>query len=296
MRNADAVALTSGAGSVHAGRMDESTAPGPATNGRGERIDTVVHPLAVRIKELLTREGRFAAGLFIIDDDENIAQAIRGGVMLDSVYYAGEDRLSERTLRMLSPDVPVHEVAPRTCKKIFEKDRFSRVFALATTPPEPELGDLPSGDILILDGLAISGNIGSIIRSSLALGAAGLVLVNCDQVDRYDRRLIRASRGYIFSLPLVEALEEEVVEFLGERGVPLAVMDATAEAGIESLRLLATPAAIVLGSEKSGASAWLTDVAAHRISIPMTGGVESLNVSTTAGIVLFTRRYLSAVT
>lgn len=260
-----------------------------------DRIDTVVHPLAQRIKALLTREGRFSAGLFVIDDEEIIAQALRAGIALDSVYEAGDERLSEATRSLIPPEVPVHEVAPRTCKKIFEKDRFSRVFAIATTPPEPELEDLLSrdGDILILDGLAISGNIGSIVRSSLALGAAGLVLVNCDDVDRYDRRLIRASRGYLFSLPIIEALEEEVVDFVRTRGLPMAVMDAVGDGAVATISSLSCPATIVLGSEKTGVSAALTEAADHRISIPMLGGVESLNVSTTAGIVLFARRYLT---
>lgn len=261
------------------------------------RIDTVVHPLAQRIKALLTREGRFSAGMFVIDDDENIAQALRAGIVLDSVYEAGDERLSDTTRRLVPHEVPIHEVAPRTCKKIFEKDRFSRVFALAATPPEPELDDLLNrdGDILVLDGLAISGNIGSIVRSSLALGAAGLVLVNCDHIDRYDRRLIRASRGYLFSLPLIEALAEEVIEFLSRHSVPRAVMDAAADDGVSLLGTLPRPSALVLGSEKDGVSPELLEAATHRVSIPMLGGVESLNVSTTAGIVLFGRRYLSGL-
>lgn len=262
-----------------------------------ELIDTVVHPVAQRISALLAGD---EPGMILVDDDENIAQAAGAGVHFESLYFAGEEQLSAQTLALISTDVPLYEIKPRTCKKIFEKDRFSRAFAIAERPPELSIEQLlggpirddhgaGSGDILVLDRLSISGNIGSIVRSALALGARGIVLVDCEQVTHYDRRLIRASRGYLFHLPMVATDASTCIERCKQQGVPLIVTDATAVAGLDGLLAAARPAAIVLGSEKEGVSEELVRAADLAVHLPMSPAVESLNVSAAAAIVLFAR-------
>src|SRR5688500_18648920 len=167
-------------------------------------IDSLLNPLALPIRQLLTRTGRQELNQILIDDEENILQALAAGVEIHSVYYSGQ-MLSNDLMRKLPANVTVHEVAKRTCKKLFENDKISRVFAVAYTPAPLDLGSLGGvpRDIVALEDLTISGNIGSIIRTSVALGVGSIVLLNADPVDIYDRRIIRASRGYIFSLPVV---------------------------------------------------------------------------------------------
>src|SRR5262249_51857928 len=145
------------------------------------------------------------------------------GVTLHSVFYAGDEVVSEDLKRRLSPRVAIHEVARRTCKKLFENDKISRVFAIAEAPAALGLGALVTipRDIVILEDVSISGNIGAIIRTSLALYVGGVVLLNTDPVDVYDRRLIRASRGHIFSLPVVTATTEELLLFCEQQGLRL---------------------------------------------------------------------------
>ena len=108
--------------------------------------------------------------------------------------------LPKRLLEKLSLQAKGYEVAKRTCKKLFENDKVSRVFAIAHTPAARGLDSLQktAQDIVALEDLTISGNIGAIIRTSVAFGVDGLVLLNANPLDIYDRRLIRASRGHIF--------------------------------------------------------------------------------------------------
>ena len=84
-------------------------------------------------------------------------------------------------------------------------------------------------DIVALEDLTISGNIGAIVRSSLAFGIGGIVLLNAEPVDIYDRRLIRASRGHIFSLPVVTATTEELIRFCKQNDLPILVMAVQAD-------------------------------------------------------------------
>jgi 23S rRNA (adenosine1067-2'-O)-methyltransferase len=258
-------------------------------------VDSLLHPLAILIHKVLTRAGRWELNLILIDDEENILQALDAGIEIHSLYYSGGEMLSPDLMRKLPSGVTVHEVAKRTCKKLFENDKTSRVFAIARTPPARSLASLLESprDIVALEELAISGNIGAIIRTSLAFGVGGIVLLNAHPVDIYDRRLIRASRGHVFSLPILTATTEEFIRFCKHNSLPLLVMTANAGRTVRDIVSQPKRLAIVLGSEKDGCSQMLMDAATLRVQIPTDSRVESLNVSTAAGIMLYNRTWFN---
>src|ERR1044071_9428908 len=178
-------------------------------------IDSLLHPLAQPIRQLLSRERRRELNQILIDDEENILQALDAGVEIESVYYAGDEVISEALRKNLTAGATIHEVAKRTTKKLFENDKISRIFAIAEMPQSLGLEALKTilKDVVVLEDLSISGNIGNIIRTSLALGMGGMILLNLDPLDIYDRRLIRASRGYVFSLPIITASTREFFDY-----------------------------------------------------------------------------------
>jgi 23S rRNA (adenosine1067-2'-O)-methyltransferase len=258
-------------------------------------VDSLLHPLAILIRQVLTRLGRRERNLILIDDEENILQALEAGVALHSVYYSGDEVLSAKLRRKLPADVASYAVAKRTCKKLFENDKISRVFALAHTPTRLGFDALlsTSRDIVALEDLTISGNIGAIVRTSLAFGIGGIILLNAESVDIYDRRLIRASRGHIFSLPIVAATTEEFLRFCQQNDLPMLVMAARGDRLVQEVASLAQPLVIVFGSEKDGCSQMLMEAATLQVQIPTDSKVESLNVSTAAGIMLYNRTWFN---
>jgi TrmH family RNA methyltransferase len=232
-----------------------------------------------------------ALNLFLIDDEENIFQALSSGIVIESVFYAGGEVISDDLRSKLEPGVKIYEVAKRTCKKIFENDKLSRVFAIARTPQRATLESLAekSQDIVIIEDVSISGNVGAIMRTSVAFGVGGIVLTNLEPVDVYDRRLIRASRGLLFALPVVVAPTEEVILFCKQRNFTIAVTDPHASTLIDELSSIASRLFIAFGSEKHGCSTSLVQAAGLRVRIPTAASVESLNVSAAASIVLYNR-------
>src|SRR4030095_4431489 len=178
-------------------------------------VDSLLHPQALIIRQLLTRTGRIELSHILIDDEENILQALDSGVEIESVYYAGDEIVSDELKKKLSPKVNIYEVAKRTTKKIFENDKITRIFAIAKTPKPIRLDAITKiqKDMVVLEDVSISGNIGAITRTSLALGVGGIVLLNTEHVDIYDRRLIRASRGYVFALPVISSTTEDFLHF-----------------------------------------------------------------------------------
>lgn len=265
--------------------MDEPSANNPFL------VDSLNHPLAGPIRKLLTREGRRELNRIIIDDEENILQALEAGIEIDSLYFAGDEVISETLRRNLTAGATIHEVAKRTTKKLFENDKISRIFAVAETPKPIGLERLETitTDVVVLEDVSISGNIGNIIRTSLALGVGGMILLNMDPLDIFDRRLIRASRGYLFSLPVMTATTNQLIEYCKQNNQTLLVTSADAETSVEEIASISDRLLIVFGSEKEGCSPELENAANLKVRIPISNRVESLNVSAAAGITLFNR-------
>ena len=265
--------------------MDEPSANNPFL------VDSLNHPLAGPIRKLLTREGRRELNQIIIDDEENILQALDAGIEIESVYFSGDDKVSETLREKLTAGATIHEVAKRTTKKLFENDKISRIFAIADTPKPIGLEKLKSiqKDVVVLEDVSISGNIGNIIRTSLALGVGGMILLNMDPLDIYDRRLIRASRGYLFSLPVMTATTNQLIEYCKKNNQTLLVTSAKAEKTVGEIASIPERLLIVFGSEKEGCSPEIETAATLKARIPLNPKVESLNVSAAAGITLFNR-------
>ena len=254
-------------------------------------IDSLNHPLANPIRKLLHRDGRREFDQILIDDEENILQALEAGVEVESVYFAGDEVISDTLRDKLTPGATIHEVAKRTTKKIFENDKMSRIFAIAETPKPKGLDLLKTikKDIVVLEDLSISGNIGNIIRTSLALDFGGMILLNMDPLDLYDRRLIRASRGYMFSLPIMTASTKDFLDYCKTEKETLLVTAMQADKSVEEIASIPERVLIVFGSEKEGCTPEIEQVATMQIRIPINPKVESLNVSAAAGITLFNR-------
>lgn len=251
-----------------------------------EAIDSATHPVARRIADVL-RNRTARPSIFVIDDLENIEQAIDCGVEIDSLYLSISADSS--TFLGIKTDVPHHVLDGSVTRALFGEQKRSRVFALARAPRRSSLRDLigATGDIIILDGVRIVGNIGAITRTACALGAAGVVLVDSGLRTVWDRRLIRASRGLVFATPVVLATRAECAEFIRQERIVLAALSADAAEPLSSIRTAPERLALVMGSEREGVSSELGALATYRYSIPMAPNVESLNVSVTAGLALF---------
>lgn len=263
----------------------------PIPSNNPNLVDSLLHPQALIIRQLLTRPGRIEANKILIDDEENILQALEADVEVESVYYAGDEIVSDTLKKKLSPRVKIYEVARRTTKKLFENDKITRIFAIAKTPKPIGLDAITKiqKDMVVLEDVSISGNIGAITRTSLALGVGGLVLLNTEHVDIYDRRLIRASRGYVFALPVITSTTEAFIKFAKQNNLQVLVTNAHAEKLVHEISSIPQRIMIVFGSEKEGCSQAITDTATLQVRIPIDPRVESLNVSAAAGITLYSR-------
>ena len=145
------------------------------------------------------------------------------------------------------------------------------------------------GPIIVVAGLQDPGNLGTILRSAEAFGSAGVVLGE-GTVSSLNSKVIRASAGSVFRLPLVTAKEgggmEAVLSKLRKHEVRLLATSSHKGTRIDEARLT-EPCAIFVGSEGSGLPRHMMALKDETLAIPHTPQVESLNAGVAGSIVLY---------
>jgi TrmH family RNA methyltransferase len=134
--------------------------------------------------------------------------------------------------------------------------------------------------LLLLEGLEKPGNLGAILRSADAAGVSGVIASEC-RTDLGNPNVVRASKGTLFTVPVVETDNKKAAAWLAARGIPVY---AAAPEGALDYRVpdYRGPFAVALGAEREGLSGFWFAHAAGRLAIPMCGRVNSLNVAQAA--------------
>lgn len=242
----------------------------------------IISPAAAqRIKDLAKPATKSKKHIFI-DDIEPLLQALKSGVVFEEVFFSEHSPdLTETTLDLLQKYGTVAKIVPvETLNKIFKGDKKPKTFGVGETPTPLKMDEIAklSGDIVLLDGVKITGNIGAIIRSAYALGASSVLLLDSELTDVYDRRIIRASRGYVFSLPVLLVNQDQLPQ-LNYRKI---TFDMVGELNLTDISTITEKLILIFGGEKRGISAG--NSTKDTVKIPMRAEAESLNVSVTTGI------------
>jgi TrmH family RNA methyltransferase len=142
-----------------------------------------------------------------------------------------------------------------------------------------------TGPLVVAAGLQDPGNLGTILRSAEAFGAAGIFLTE-GTVSPYNSKVVRGSAGSIFRLPLVRFSSTELIPILRARGVRL--LATSSHKGTPLPKTSWTlPLAIFIGNEGVGLSRELMLQMDETLVIPQSAQVESLNAGVAASIVLY---------
>jgi len=161
-------------------------------------------------------------------------------------------------------------------------------------PLDLALADGLRGPIIVLDGITTPANVGMILRTATAAGFSGIVVPRRG-VASIDPLVVKASAGVAFKAPILKvATAVEAVRLLLDARYRVAGLDADGPADLFAADLPGDTA-YVMGGETAGLGAEVSELVDTWVSIPMAGGVESLNVSAAAAVVCFdvVRRGLS---
>jgi len=236
--------------------------------------------------KLQRRAERSAVGRFLAEGPNLIEAAAR----CDMVEAVLATEAAAQRYGPLLTDLPVHPVTDRAMKALSETVTPAGLVAVCARPVS-SLDDILAGDpalVVVAVDLADPGNAGTLIRLADALGVEAVVFAG-DAVDPYNGKCVRSSAGSIFSMPV--CIEPDTLELLGRlRGSGLQIL-ATTLAGELSLDdaqpMLGARTAWLFGSEAHGLSDEVAGRADRRVVIPMSGGVDSLNIAAAAAICLY---------
>lgn len=218
-----------------------------------------------------------------------VEELLGSGVGVRQVLYAPaarEDPASSALVeRCREEGVPTEEVGGDELAEFADTVTPRGVLAVGQIPGRG-WSDLGEGDLMVFDAVQDPGNLGTLLRTAEALGVVGALSLP-GTVDTWNPKVVRASAGSVFRVPVLSVDWPEARSRLGEREVPVWAADPEGE---PVGRELAVPprVALVLGNEGSGVSQAVLADASRRVAVSVRGRVESLNVAV-AGALLMDR-------
>lgn len=258
-----------------------------------ETIKSTANPRFRALKALSRRRIREREGLYIAEGFHLVGEALRAKAFIDGFYISprGEDRAEGKAMlaQAEAQHLKVFSMADELLDELSEVEGPEGILATARLAymelDELVAGLAPDAILVVADGLQDPGNLGTIIRTAHAAGAAGLVLAP-DTVDPFNGKTLRAAMGSHFYLPLARAGDERIAGALSAAGVRLLATDPHAGEPLWNTDLSGR-IAFLLGSEAAGPRRQLLKAAEQRVRIPMPGGAESLNVAVATAISLY---------
>jgi RNA methyltransferase, TrmH family len=244
------------------------------------------NPLVKNIKALRKSKERIEQNLFIVEGNKEIQKAITNGYHLETCLYC-YDLVPSGYTDMLDQIDNKLEVADHIFLKIAL--RQEGIIALFKHKNQPDLPIFSSKvkKIVILDQIEKPGNIGGVLRTCAAAGV-DLVLLSDPCTDIYNPNVIRASIGCVFQLPVYQASALAIISWLKENKIHITTAALTAKAkDFNKESTSESPQALVFGSENNGVSEKWKAASDTIVKIPMSPMVDSLNISVSAGILIY---------
>lgn len=258
-------------------------------------ITSLQNPGIKQVLKLRERSERDNTGKFLIEGYREILRAVDGVHPIETLYFCRElflgsnegsliDQIKNNGTQIIPCEEPVF-------RKMSYRDRPDGLIAIAIQKHlllkdlDQKFNKKNNPFYVVAEAIEKPGNLGTILRSSDAVGLNGLIV--CDRcTDIFNPNVVRASVGTLFTVPVVETSSEETLNWLQNKGIY--ILAATPSAVHEYTEVdLKKPLAIAVGTEQLGLSKVWMDNADIRVRIPMMGVADSLNVAMATTLLLY---------
>jgi len=258
----------------------------PAAGAGGDGRLGYRHRRVQRIRRLAARPAlRHQEEAFVVEGPKLVGEALAAGAAVEGVY-AGPGYDHEVLTRAADAGVRIFRLAPGVLERVATTTSPQPVVAVVAMPTV-DLGALEGSSLLVVCAdLRDPGNLGTVLRSAEAAGADGVVTC-AGTVDAFNPKCVRASAGSLFHVPLAPGPEAPaVLERLGAWGLQRAAT--VAHGGVPHDEAdLTRPTALVLGNEARGLPPGVEGAIDLRLTVPIRGRAESLNVGMAAAVLCF---------
>ncbi len=217
-------------------------------------------------------------GVRLVEEAANSNWPMRFVLFDESLSDRGKSKVESLT----SQGVDVEEVSTSVMKAMSETENPQGILAVLESIQLP-ITNNPSF-ILIPDQIRDPGNLGTLLRSASATGVQA-VLIPPETTDAFAPKVLRSGMGAHFKLPIQSMSWDEMSEVIKSAGLQVLIADMDGQSCWEID--LTKPVALVIGSEAEGASESARKLANQKISVPMSGEMESLNAGGAGSVLMF---------
>ena len=248
-------------------------------------ISSIQNPLVKQMRKLHRARERREQCLFLLEGTHLIESALKYNCSLLTVCCTAvwQERYPQLWQELNIRAARVETVTAEVLKAIATTVNPDGIVATAS-PQSKTISQIKLG--LVLERLQDPGNLGTIIRTAVATQTDGL-WISEDSVDMDNPKVLRASAGAWFELPMVVTANlQDVVQSYQQEGVQIVATLPQADKTYWEIDFT-RPTLILLGNEGAGLTKQLTTLAQERVTIPLAGGVESLNVAIATALLLY---------
>ncbi|WP_158963895.1 TrmH family RNA methyltransferase [Myroides fluvii] len=253
-----------------------------------KKIESTQNPLIKTILQLQDKaRTRKKEGLFIIEGLRELELAQAGAYQLDTLLFCADILAFEQVKPFIGSHTQCIEITKDVYQKLAYRDSTEGVLALAKTKIHAlDQLTLPENPIiLVAEATEKPGNIGAMLRTADAANIDAVIIAN-PRTDLYNPNIIRSSVGCLFTNQIAVASTEEVIAFLKAKGIQIYAATLQNSCSYHTQNYT-TPTAFIVGTEATGLTeAWRSN-STQNIIIPMSGTIDSMNVSVAASILLF---------
>lgn len=260
----------------------------PAEVSRLRKIDSRRNSLIKEFRKAFHAGEPTGDGYCAIESVKTIEEAIRSGLRFRAVMFSESARnRADKLLPQVSTHVETVIVADDVFASAVATDTPQGVAALVKIPQHSlaRIMEARASLLVVAAGLQDPGNLGTLVRSAEAFGAAA-VLTTEGSASQFNPKVIRASAGSMFRLPVVKTASHELVTLLRAKQVRLLATSSHKGTAIDEADLSGA-VALFIGSEGAGLPKGLANEMDETLAIPHAAVVESLNAGVAAAIVLY---------
>ncbi len=250
-----------------------------------QEIISVNNDLVKETVKLQQKKYRDKENLFLLEGYKCLEEAYSAGVNIKHIFILKEKYSQYEILKNFQNDNKIILTNNIVLKKISTTDSAPEIVAIAEKKIYSINDIKKSKKIVLLENIKDLGNLGTILRTSTAFGADGVILYGKECTDLYNPKCVRASVGNLWKIPVVyidnfNDLEKNFSNFERIATLPRAK-------NYLKNYTINLPTLIMFGSEADGLSKELIDFSDKQIKIEMSENVESLNLSVSCAVVLY---------
>jgi len=249
-------------------------------------ITSPSNPLIKQARALRQKKARNESGLFLVEGIHPVGEVVEAGWEVESILYASGVLTSPFAHDLISRFAfKPQPVTAQVMESLADKENPQGIIAIVRQK-KMRIKDIePFKYAVALVAPQDPGNVGTILRSMDAVGAAALFLLD-GGVELYHPTVVRASMGTLFWKPVIQTSFEEFAEWAQMGQYQLIGTSAKADMKYQAL-VPKNTWVLVLGNEQKGLSASQTAACDVTVSLPMQGRVSSLNLAVAAGVLLY---------